>query len=400
MSFINTGAIALASGANLTLTLTGSSTAHNTLSPALADVGSGFTTSVVVSGTGKWDFSNGVKSYSGDTDVTGGTLETLSQNALSPQSNMVISSGAILDFHANSQTINALEGAGTVNDSFGTAQTFTIGAANGSGTFSGAVNGPVSIIKTGTGTEDFSGANAYTGSTSINAGILQISSSASLGGGATGNSIAFNGGTLESLSGTYDLTSNRTVALNGAATFQVDSGTLTVSGALSGSGALAKTGAGTLILSASNANAGPTTIAGGTLELQANSGNTNAGVSSVLGAGNLTLASNATLQLLGTTNNTIFRPASFVESGYGHPFNFYVGNNGSGTGNTLVLANVGQFGPANSNPATFNLSGDSGYTLQLGSGTLGTGRIECLQQYGAQLEYRGGYAVDPGGNHD
>jgi fibronectin-binding autotransporter adhesin len=201
MSLTNTGSIALATGANLTLTFTGSNTGHNTFSPSLGDVGGGYVTSVVVSGTGLWDFSNGSKTYSGNTDVTGGTLQTLTANALSPNSTVVISTGADLDFHEHNQTINALSGNGSVSDSFGSGETFTIGAANGSAAFTGAISGDLSVTKVGTGTQAFSGSNSYTGATTVNRGTLKVDFSAA-GGPATNiipatSPLSLGGGTLQ-----------------------------------------------------------------------------------------------------------------------------------------------------------------------------------------------------------
>jgi autotransporter-associated beta strand protein len=194
MIFTNAGSIAVPGNSNVTLTLTGTNTGHETFSPALADSGNGFVTSVIKAGTGKWTFSvSGNKTYSGDTDVIAGTLETLATEALSPDSNVIISSGATLDFHEYKQIINGLSGAGTVTDSFDkSTDTFTIGQANGGGTFSGNLgNGTLPIlIKDGTGTQILAGTDTYTGTTTINGGVLQFNLAASIGGTGVSVSIA------------------------------------------------------------------------------------------------------------------------------------------------------------------------------------------------------------------
>jgi autotransporter-associated beta strand protein len=193
VSFTNTGAIALPL-ANVTLTLTGSNTGHEAFAPQLANPAGGYVLSVLKTGVGKWTFnSSNTKTYTGDTDVTAGTLETLASNALSPDSNMVISAGAILEFHGYSSSVNALEGAGIVQDSFDHASdTFTIGAFNGSGTFSGNLgNGNLpNVVKAGSGTQILTGTDTYTGATTINAGVLQFNSSASIGGTGVSVTIA------------------------------------------------------------------------------------------------------------------------------------------------------------------------------------------------------------------
>ena len=102
-NFNNTGPIAIASNTPVKLTFTGAGTAHNVFSPSLADGTNGVIVSVDKTGTGKWTFSGGAKTYSGNTHILQGTLETLADNALSPNSDVVIDAGATLDFHSNSQ---------------------------------------------------------------------------------------------------------------------------------------------------------------------------------------------------------------------------------------------------------------------------------------------------------
>ena len=176
-SFNGTGAIVLPSGANVTLTLTGSNTSHNALSPILSNP-TGGTLSVVKSGTGKWTFNQtGNKTYSGDTHVIARTLETLAGNAFSANSNMVLDSGVTLELHDNSATINALVGAGSVVNSFvAHTDTLTVGAAGGSGTFSGTISsGPtLNFVNNDSGTQTLSGVNAYNGTTTISSGTLAL----------------------------------------------------------------------------------------------------------------------------------------------------------------------------------------------------------------------------------
>ncbi|HTQ39316.1 MAG TPA: autotransporter-associated beta strand repeat-containing protein [Pirellulales bacterium] len=255
LSFTNTGALATAASSSPTLTLTGSSTAHNTLSLAVADP-SGGTLSVVKSGTGKWTFASGVKTYSGDTHVTAGTLETLSSGALSPNSNMVLDAGTTLDFHDEpSESINALAGAGAVVNSFSGSHTdtLTIGSNNGGGRFTGTITsaGTFNLIKNGAGTEILSGANAFTGTTTINHGTLQLGASntfpttanLTLAGGTLttgGFSDNFGAGKLQVTANSHIDLGSGTSVLHFAASNAIPwSGALTIddwSGSLSGGG--------------------------------------------------------------------------------------------------------------------------------------------------------------------
>ena len=95
-----------------------------------------------------------------------------------------------------------------------------------------------SLVKVGAGTLTLSGANTYTGGTTITAGTLQLG----------------NGGTTGSILG--DVVNNATLAFNRSNAYQFD-------GAISGSGAVQQIGAGTTTLTAVNTYAGATTISAG-----------------------------------------------------------------------------------------------------------------------------------------
>ena len=99
------------------------------------------------------------------------------------------------------------------------------------------------LIKNGFGTMTLSGANTYTGTTTVSAGTLQVGS----------------GGTSGTL-GTGDVTNNASLVFD-------RSDALTVANKISGTGTLTKTGAGTLVLSAANSYTGVTTISSGTLQV-------------------------------------------------------------------------------------------------------------------------------------
>jgi autotransporter-associated beta strand protein len=131
----------------------------------------------------------------GVVDVEGGTLTGSSSyggNWTSNQGSLNIASGAI--FNAveagltSTMQIDALTGAGTFLGGYvgnsGGLSTVTIGVAGGSGAFSGSIQdnsgAHLAIVKTGTGTETFSGSNSYTGGTSVNAGDLVIGAAAAM----------------------------------------------------------------------------------------------------------------------------------------------------------------------------------------------------------------------------
>ncbi len=106
-----------------------------------------------------------------------------------------------------------------------------------------------------------------------------------------GNAISLDAGIIASYpSGGVTFPIN--VALNADQTFEVDGGTMTITGILSGTGALTKTGAATLVLDNSSNNYGNTTINDGTVEAE---------TGARLGTGTVTVNNAASLQLDGGT---------------------------------------------------------------------------------------------------
>ena len=148
-------------------------------------------------------------------------------------------------------------------------------------------NSTVSIVKDGVGKWILSGANTYTGGTTISNGILQIGA----------------GGTTGSVQGA--------IANNGSLIFNRSDAT-TVTNAISGSGSVTKNAANTLTLSGANTFSGNVTIGGGTLAVTsvADSG------SSSLGTGTqLTLGGSATVSFTANSSNNTTR--SLVLGGTG-----------------------------------------------------------------------------------
>nr|WP_315160725.1 autotransporter-associated beta strand repeat-containing protein [uncultured Flavobacterium sp.] len=129
------------------------------------------------------------------------------------------------------------------------------------------------LTKTGAGKLTFTGINSYSGTTTINAGTLQIG----------------DGGTLGTIS-SAGVTNNAALVFNRSNDF-------TISNAISGTGTVTKSGAGALTLSGGNSYTGLTTISQGILKC----GSTNA-----LGtiAGSTTIVDGAALDLNGLNYST------------------------------------------------------------------------------------------------
>src|SRR5207247_337787 len=133
----------------------------------------------------------------------------------------------------------------------------------------GAIGGTGGFVKQGIGTLTLSGANNYSGATTVSAGILRASNSTALG---SNSAVTVNG--------TLDLDSNNVSvgSLAGAGTVTLGSGVLIAGGnntttsffgSIGGSGGLTKTGSGTLTLGGTNNYTGTTTISSGTLAVGA-----------------------------------------------------------------------------------------------------------------------------------
>lgn len=217
--------------------------------------------------------------YSGGTVVAGpGTLQANAAGTLGSTAGTLTVSGGTLNLNGASHTVGAVTIAG------GTIQNGTLTGssyAGQSGTVSAVLAGSAALTKTTTNTLTLSGANTYTGITSITGGQLNISADNNLGAAPTSpvaNKLTFNSNAvLRVQTSSFTLSANRGITLlSGGGSLQIASGiTTTYPGVITGAGGLMigtsiTVGEGTLILSGANNYAGATTIACGTLQLGAN----------------------------------------------------------------------------------------------------------------------------------
>lgn len=276
-------------GGGTNLTISGASTATT---GALTKTGAGTLTLA------------GANLHTGLTSVNAGTLAYGANNALS--SGAVTVNGGTLAIGNFTDTVGAVtltSGAITGGAGVLTGTAYAVQA----GTISAILGGAGALTKTTAGTVTLSGANTYTGATTVSAGTLQL--------GAAG-AIADTNAVTVTTPGTFDLNGfNETIgSLAGTGSVTLGSGTLAAganntstafSGVISGTGGLTKTGAGTLTLSGTNTYTGPTTINQGTLSVGTIG---NGGVAGNLGAasaaaGNLVFGG-GTLQYTGATAGT------------------------------------------------------------------------------------------------
>ena len=248
---------------------------------------------------------------------------------------------------ANSDTNNAgttfyaksLSGSGyVVSDS--RANGLTIGANNGSGSFSGVIGngtGTLSLVKIGTGTETLTGANTYSGGTTVGKGALVLNFAAAV---APASNILLSTGAVAISGGTLD------VAGGSSGTPSQNLGALTANG---GELAVTNSGAATTVTAASFARG-----TGGTLFVDL----------SQSGGGSNTLTFTSTSGISPSSTGLI--PYMTVKTGAGSGFAALSGHNLTlFSGPTTVLTATSNTSTVDytTNPATD--PGYSGGTLQL-----------------------------------
>ena len=206
---------------------------------------------------------------------------------------------------------------------------------------------------TGPGTMVLTGANTYSGTTTISNGTLQVGN-----GGGTGS------------------LGMGAVVDNANLTFNV-SGTTTAPGVISGTGNVSQVGTGTTILAANNIYSGITTVSSGTLQVG------NGGAAGSLGTGAVTDNANLRFNTTGTTtvSGSISGTGNLTQAGTGTTVlaanNSYSGSTTISAG-TLQVGNGGTTGSlgtaavvTDNGTLAFNLSGNTTVNASIG----GTGNL-------------------------
>ncbi|MHB1183770.1 MAG: YDG domain-containing protein [Desulfobulbia bacterium] len=211
---------------------------------------------------------SGLNTYTGLTTVNAGTLAYGITNAL--DLGAVTVDGGTLDIGTFSDTVGAVTlASGSITGTTGVLTGASYGVQ--SGTISAILAGTGALTKTTGGVVTLSGANTYTGATTVNAGTLVAANAAALGATAGSTTVA-NGATLEiadvamgdeavtlngtGVGGAGALTGSGTASLSGPVTLATASAlgaaagnALTLSGTIEGVGALDVLGGGAITLS-------------------------------------------------------------------------------------------------------------------------------------------------------
>ncbi|RYG22240.1 hypothetical protein EON82_17495, partial [bacterium] len=325
------------------------------------------TGSFTKSGAGTLTLS-GASTYGGTTTVDTGTLRNGVANALPATTALTVN--GTYDLGGFNQTLASLTGAGGVALSGGRSLTVNLGTST---SFAGIVSGAGSLVKGGAGTLTLTGANTYSGGTTIDAGRL----------------------IADRLNGNY---------LNNAALEYPGSGGATYSGAITGIGSFTRTSAsGTLTLTGVNTYTGGTLATGGgriidqnphgaydaavgaTIEFQNAQGLTWS--SPITGAGTFAKSGAGTLEITGGntyTGRTIVREGRLIDA---NPH-----------GSSYSVSGVLEFRTASDATYANPISG-SGAFVKSGAGTL---TLSSQNTYSGGTTVSAGRLIDqnPHGNYD
>lgn len=338
----------------------------------------------------------GTNSYSGGTDIQGGTLTVNGPTALGSGAvsmaagtalavnysgtsnvalnNLLTGAGGLIKDGSGTVVINSgannYSGGTTINDgriglNFGNGLgtgTVTIGSgatlALGDVTYANATSGAGQIVKTSAGLTNLTGTNTHSGGIAVQAGTMAVSGNAPLGSG--------------------------TVTVSSGATFEyTNAAAATFSNSLSGAGTFNKLGVGQLSF-ANNFSIGSLTLGAGRTRIN------------TVGTTNVTVGANATLdgtgRIIGNlTNNGIVAPGNSigtltVQGNYTHNANSVLEIEFDAAGNIDLLDVTGN---ATLNGGTLRFvsiggaEGQGGTFLRTG-GTL-TGTFATVETVGAQL---------------
>ncbi len=256
------------------------------------------------------------------------------------------------------------------------------GVQTGSNFVFGGISGTGFVVQNGTGTTTLAGLNTYTGTTTVNAGTLQIGLGVGTPGLALASKIKVNANGILAI----DLATGGTfanavsLASTDASLNAIASGTNTLSGVISGTGSLIQSGTGTTTLTAKETYTGTTTVSDGILEIGS------AGTAASIVNHPVNVTNLGTLSLVNVVGNKFVTTVTNDGSGVGL---LDVNSANTNTLSGIVADSTGQMALSQSGTGTTILTGSnksysagtfiSGGVLQIGTastaGSIGTGGV-------------------------
>ena len=318
---------------------------------------------------------------SGTYNLNGGTLTVGTVTGNSGTSTFNFNGGTLqaargsYTFFQGLTTANVQAG-GAIFDSNGFNPTIAQNLLHDTTSGAPAVDG--GLTKNGTGTLALSGANTFTGTTTVNVGTLNLlnplalqNSTLNLSNAAGSGAVTFDSTvtskafTVGGLSGNGDLALVNNAATPAAVALSAgNNGTSTTySGGLSGAGGLTKIGAGTLTLSGTNTYTGATTVNGGTLAIAGGS----------VGAANSSAAltvSNSS----GTTTAAVLLSGGSLSTGAAT----------IGSAGTAYFNQTGGSFTTNGSPLAVGVNNSGNYNLSAGSLSTGAVSIGSVTSVGGR----------------
>lgn len=281
----------------------------------------------------------GTNTFTGITQVTGGTLVLDVAGNISDQSGVFLSGTSTLTLNASKTLGSLANGSATTIVDMG-ANNLTLGTDNRFTQFTGVLAGSGRLTKLGTGIQVFATtASTWTGGVTVQGGEFIASSDTRFGtapGAFDDDSITLDGGGIGNFANTgFTINANRGITItsnNGTIRASDKTATVTYGGVITGAGRLTKIGPGTLALTTNNETyTGGTAVNDGTLSLSQTAGQ-------ALGTGDVSVSS-ATLAVLpaaiaGDPAISLADGAASNKFTYGKGTNLIVGRN---TNNSITL---------------------------------------------------------------
>ncbi|MBJ7285773.1 MAG: autotransporter-associated beta strand repeat-containing protein [Akkermansiaceae bacterium] len=329
LSFANS--VSLGSAAR---TFTGGNSGTQTFSGVISNTGSGGITFAANANTdGRFEITNAANTFTGPINITAGEVRFTSDGSIGNAGNDIILDGGRFGKASDSTTVTL--GAGRdifVGDAAGTA----ISSPGSTGTliYNGVIankSGKTGTwAKQGQGTLELGGSSSYTGATTINNGILKLTTGnnrlptgtvVSLGQASSANvgTLNLNGlnqqiAGLASTTGINSSANKNTVTSTAAATLDINvaegatssygAGTAANSGAITGAISLKKSGLGTQTLGDTNTYSGATTVDAGKLVINGS-----------ISTSTTTVNSTGTLAGSGTVGAVTVKDGGFIAPG-------------------------------------------------------------------------------------